>query len=236
MSLVSPPAARRWCLLLLASSYVTCTFQVRPFSNSLESVLVSLCLVLLRRIADKRTRLQVGRKDTGDQSSHLRAFKLNLHMLAALAIVGIFTRPTFVAFALPIGYQTLRLSWQVTDSLVQTIGLLLPPLCTAALAASVLIAADTYYFCGDFSQLVITPYNFVKYNLSTENLADHGIHPKWLHIGVNLPILLGPLFVWLGWCTIYKYVGSSDHRTQHVRFETDILRQSTFSCLGRRLG
>lgn len=179
---------------------------------------------------DKRTRLKVGGKNANDRSSRLfHSLKHDLHFLAVLAVVGIFTRPTFIAFALPIGYQTLQLSCQVAGSPIQAIGLLLPPFYTATLTASVFIAADTYYFRGDFSKLVITPYNFVKYNLSTKNLADHGLHPSWLHVGVNLPMLLGPLFVWFTWCSIYQYVKPSSRRLQKVHFETDILRPSTLS-------
>ena len=161
-----------------------------------------------------------------DLGSHpAYTLKRDLHLLAALAVIGTFTRPTFVAFALPIAYQILRLAYQVAGSPVQAIGLLLPPFCTAAVAASVFIAADTYYFRGDFSKLVITPYNFVKYNLSAENLADHGLHPNWLHVGVNLPMLLGPLFVWFAWCNMCEYV----RRRQKVHFENDVLRQSMTS-------
>ena len=98
------------------------------------------------------------------------------------------------------------------------------------MAASIFIAADTYYFRGDFSKPVITPYNFVKYNLSAENLADHGLHPNWLHVGVNLPMLLGPLFVWFIWRNVYGFVKSSGRRIQKVHFETDILRQCMIYC------
>ena len=230
LTLVSQPAPRRLAQLLLASSYVTCTFQVRPFSNSVESVLVSLCLVLLRQILDKCTRFKAGRDKAEDRGFHSAcAFKRDLHLLATLAVVGTFTRPTFVAFALPIAYQLLRLLYQVTGSLVQTVGLLLPPLCAAVVAAAVFIVADTYYFRGSFAEIVVTPYNFIKYNLSVENLADHGLHPNWLHVGVNLPMLLGPLFVWFIWRNLYEYMRPSARRVQKGHFETDVLRQSMLS-------
>ena len=33
-------------------------------------------------------------------------------------------------------------------------------------------------------------------SLAPENLAEHGIHPRWLHVVVNLPMILGPpLFI-----------------------------------------
>src|ERR1051326_8827216 len=46
---------------------------------------------------------------------------------------------------------------------------------------------------------VITPINNFKYNSSTANLANHGLHPFYQHIVVNLPQLLGPAFPLLLW-------------------------------------
>jgi GPI mannosyltransferase 4 len=39
---------------------------------------------------------------------------------------------------------------------------------------------------------VVTPWNNLRYNISPENLAQHGLHPWYQHILVNLPMLLGP--------------------------------------------
>jgi phosphatidylinositol glycan class Z len=48
-----------------------------------------------------------------------------------------------------------------------------------------------------FSHPVITPLNNLRYNLSTSNLAAHGLHPWYQHILANLPQLLGPGFLLL---------------------------------------
>lgn len=170
-----------------------------------------------------------GKNADNRRSQPTYTLKRDLHLLAVLAIIGTFTRPTFLAFAIPIAYQLVQFCYRVAGSPVRVVRLLLPPFCTALLAAFVFIIADTYYFRGDFSKLVIAPYNFVKYNLSTENLADHGLHPNWLHVGVNLPMLLGPLFVWFTWCSVYEYMKPPRHRIQKVHFETDVLRQSMSS-------
>jgi hypothetical protein len=45
--LVHNPKSRRYALLLLASSHVMHTFQIRPFSNSIEAVLVAMSFVAL---------------------------------------------------------------------------------------------------------------------------------------------------------------------------------------------
>jgi phosphatidylinositol glycan class Z len=63
-------------------------------------------------------------------------------------------------------------------------------------ASVVIILTDTYYFRGNFATLAISPFNFLLYNLSPKNLAEHGIHPRWLHLFVNLPMMVGPL-LWL---------------------------------------
>lgn len=42
---------------------------------------------------------------------------------------------------------------------------------------------------------VITPWNNLMYNLNVDNLAQHGIHPRYTHIAINLPLLYGPLAI-----------------------------------------
>lgn len=39
---------------------------------------------------------------------------------------------------------------------------------------------------------VITPLNNLLYNISPDNLAQHGLHPWYQHLLVNIPLLLGP--------------------------------------------
>lgn len=52
--LVTSPRHRKVALLLLASSYVTWTYQTHTFSNSVETLLVAWSLVLIQRIVDAR--------------------------------------------------------------------------------------------------------------------------------------------------------------------------------------
>lgn len=44
---------------------------------------------------------------------------------------------------------------------------------------------------------IITPVNNLLYNSDSSNLASHGIHPRYQHVLVNLPQLLGPAYVFL---------------------------------------
>ncbi len=92
---------------------------------------------------------------------------------------------------------------------------LLPALPTLILASWALIFIDSSYFSGlsipdivadflhgDLSSMAATPFNSLVYNLSSSNLAEHGLHPRWLHAVVNWPMLFG-VGVWavaeVGW-------------------------------------
>ena len=182
------------------------TFQIRPFSNSIEAVLVALCFVAFRNFVDARQRRR----------------NVHLHILAVLFVIGTFTRVTFIAFALPIGWQIIdRISRsarvQPQTSLWRTRArLLLLPALIATLTSLAFILADTYYFRGDFSTLAITPLNFLLYNLSSKNLAEHGIHPRWLHLFVNLPMMVSPPLLWLAGVAGIQHWGTPTEKSEHV--------------------
>ena len=50
--LVQSTRHRRVAVLLVASSYVTWTYQTHTFSNSVETLVVAWCLVLIERIVE----------------------------------------------------------------------------------------------------------------------------------------------------------------------------------------
>lgn len=107
------------------------------------------------------------------------------------------TRITFLAFVLPIMLSTGLHSVHLASrhgyfSLRHWVQLILAPLCIAMGVLVIIVAIDTVYFRGKMAQIVVTPYNNLLYNLSPENLAEHGLHPRWLHAVVNLPMVVGP--------------------------------------------
>lgn len=72
----------------------------------------------------------------------------------------------------------------------------------------VAVIVDTAYYSGpaatkSFGALyhhvrhapIFTPLNNVLYNTQTTNLAQHGLHPHYQHLFVNLPQLLGPALI-----------------------------------------
>lgn len=67
------------------------------------------------------------------------------------------------------------------------------------LTTAVAIALDTAFYTSQpiswvdiLSRPVITPFNNLLYNISPTNLAQHGLHPWYQHLLVNIPMLLGP--------------------------------------------
>ena len=58
--LIENPRQRRQAILLVASSYVTWTWQVHTFSNANETIVLLWTLVLLNRVREQKVgRLQV---------------------------------------------------------------------------------------------------------------------------------------------------------------------------------
>lgn len=205
--LVSTPSARRLGLLLLASSHVMNTFQARPFSNSIEAVLVALSLLFLHNISLAKTR------DKG----------YFLHLLAITFVTGIFTRPTFLIFGAPIAYQVAFVTFTYARTATGWLRLVVPPSLTAAGTCAAFLVADTLYFRGTLDDPVVTPLNFLLYNFSSQNLAEHGLHPRWLHVFVNFPMLFGP---WITWLTVRTIMDSATlfNEKNYTSFEVDVLR------------
>lgn len=61
--------------------------------------------------------------------------------------------------------------------------------------------------------IVITPLNNLLYNMNVDNLAQHGLHPRYTHFAVNLPLLFGPLavFGFLYMPNVIAKVQNDDH-------------------------
>jgi GPI mannosyltransferase 4 len=169
---------RAVALMLVASSYVTWTYQMHTFSNSIETLVVLWCLVMMCRMKDDTQHTQV---------------RLCV-ALAFLGVLGIFNRITFPAFIIVAGIQLLP------HLFVKPLRI---PIMLLAAAATALVAVrmDSEYYTGarlrfrDLpSKAIITPWNNLIYNIDTSNLAAHGLHPFWQHFAANLPQLIGPAF------------------------------------------
>ena len=231
-------------LLAFGSAWPALLMLSRPFSNSLEAVLLGAALIVT-----------VGSRDRVGAARRWRWFGL-------ITALGVFTRFTFVVFGavLSIWMAVDALGWAVLwrsfrcETLArdrQMWRTLFRNVCggaTAFLAASaVIVLADSLYFetlwltydcpnhgtvvvspvalmrrvvlgdadegtdgravassvglasrvaqAGYAGHLTFTPLNSYRYNADPANLAKHGLHPRWTHVAVNMPLMFGPLAV-----------------------------------------
>lgn len=209
--LIVSPRERTRAIALVASSYVTWTFQMHTFSNSIETLLVLWCIVLMRRIRDN--------------PNHTMASACC--GLAFMCVLGVFNRITFPAFLIVPALELLPHLFKRTlrIPLLVIIGLL-----TLAVAVTV----DTEIYANVRPSIwniadttIFTPLNNLNYNLNPENLATHGLHPYWQHFALNLPQLLGPAIPLLllssrknilFWTSIAGIAALSCFRHQEPRF------------------
>lgn len=177
--------AERWnALVLLSGSYVTLVFYTRTFSNTIEGLLFAGLLVLVSpRLAWSPT----PKKPAPGPWWHS-------WLLGGVVAAGFFNRPTFLAFALVPLFL-----WSICGatnpgfkSLTKDALELLPG---ATLVAAVFVAVDSWYFSSPSrsTTLVLTPANFLYYNLDPQNLARHGTHMRLTHLAVNGFLLFGML-------------------------------------------
>lgn len=110
--LIHSPRHRRVAVILVASSYVTWTYQTHTFSNAIETLVVAWSMVLIQRIVDspvggfpgehecKWERTMVKANGEQQQSSLLAST-----VLGVVAVFGLFNRITFPAFLLVPGIR-----------------------------------------------------------------------------------------------------------------------------------
>ncbi|KAF5272001.1 hypothetical protein FQR65_LT04982 [Abscondita terminalis] len=208
--------------LILSTSYIMIVYATRTFSNTIELILFSLLLYyvaesLIFSNINVRQREYINKRYRAAETAVERAkfHKLRLYLendslrsyfiIATIATAGFFNRPTFAAYAIPpvffwlyrgIGFKSIA-SLQFH---VRTIAFLISTVPTILF----FVMIDSFYYgyltWGEIGVLevsvenfVVTPWNFVKYNINPTNLAEHGLHPHYLHGLVNIPLLFGVL-------------------------------------------
>lgn len=125
--------------------------------------------------------------------------------IAIATVSGFFNRPTFILFAVtPLFYWFQRgLNVKATylkDFHIRIFVFLfycIPVVCFFIYFDSVYYGYITW---GEMLNLrissdnfVVTPLNFIKYNIKPTNLSKHGIHPRFLHFLINIPLLFNVL-------------------------------------------
>lgn len=112
--LIQSQRHRRLAVLLVASSYVTWTFQTHTFSNSIETLVVAWSLVLIERIvANPVSAENLGRHERMlADATQQRGSVLASTVLGIVAVFGVFNRITFPAFLLIPGIRLLPYYWK----------------------------------------------------------------------------------------------------------------------------
>jgi GPI mannosyltransferase 4 len=211
-------------LLALSSSWIMLTFGIRSFSNSIEMALISTLLwlvsdsmVLSNTVIYQKEYLE----DKYDQAEKIvdrvNYFKMKMSLpqhsynkcalLSTLCVIGIFNRPTFILFGLPIIFH-----WMIRGFGSRSVSFLdfnirmllfilsgLPAFVAIVIIDSIfygyLSLAQIYIMDISIDSFLVTPVNFIRYNINPENTSQHGEHPKWLHFLVNIPLLFNILGV-----------------------------------------
>ncbi|XP_011866784.1 PREDICTED: GPI mannosyltransferase 4 [Vollenhovia emeryi] len=223
-------------LVTYASSYVMLTYATRTLSNSIELVLtaallyfVSRCMAYSEKVVWQSDYLSEKYSEATTTVDRVKYYKLrallpshslnDCFVLATITVIGIFNRPTFIAFAfVPIFFWLQRgLNSKSVGFRDFHIRMFVFILCGLP-AAMFFILVDSFYFgyltMGEIGQLeiginnfVVTPVNFLKYNANVKNLETHGLHPRFLHFLVNIPLLFNVLGI-IGLLTLVKMIRS----------------------------
>uniref|UniRef100_A0A1B0GHJ2 Mannosyltransferase n=1 Tax=Lutzomyia longipalpis TaxID=7200 RepID=A0A1B0GHJ2_LUTLO len=209
-------------LLMLGSSYVMLVFGTRTFSNTVEMILVAilLCFVsecmLLSNTVIKQTEILYDKYQEATKIvEKVKIFKLKsalpahsfnrCFLIASLCVVGVFNRPTFLFFGMPIvffwllrglGTKTITfLDFNVRVGLFVLSAVPVLLLCTLvdSLYFGYLTLEEVEKLDIGINNFVFTPLNFIRYNINPSNTALHGIHPWYLHVLVNIPLLFNVL-------------------------------------------
>lgn len=226
--LIQSPRHRRVAVLLVASSYVTWTYQTHTFSNSVETLVVAWSLVLIERIVDNPVSPTFEREPLG--AIH-KQWAANISLVAAIFFSdlddpwdhcglwhfqpyyfpGVFVDPRNQINTLLLEqvskttYPTISEEKEALANAFLTRPLSFVPVVISGLfTTAIAIALDTAFYTSHsiswadvLWRPVITPLNNLLYNASSANLAQHGLHPWYQHLLVNIPQLLGPAAILL---------------------------------------
>ncbi|KOG96646.1 glycosylphosphatidylinositol-alpha 1,2 mannosyltransferase [Saccharomyces eubayanus] len=156
---------------LFLTSYVTWTYQIHTFSNSVETIILMNTLIVMESIANAKN---------AEKNSYKKSV-----LLGFMISLGVFNRVTFPAFLL---LPCLILFWKFYRTHWRSIAMLS---LSFLISSCLIVLIDTKIFSNG-KGFIITPWNNLKYNINIKNLQLHGLHSRYTHLLVNLPQMLGP--------------------------------------------
>lgn len=209
-------------LTMLSSCYVMFIYGTRTFSNTMEMSLLSILLYLVAESQAHSKEVIAQDEYLTDRYNKskvvvdkVRFYKLKMllpshslrHCIAisVITVMGVFNRPTFIAFALcPIFFWFHRGLGSKSVGFTQFHYRMLLFLFCSAVTVVLFIVIDSMYFGYltmaeimkmdiSMKNFVVTPLNFIRYNMDVKKLSEHGLHPRSLHLLVNIPLLYNVL-------------------------------------------
>ncbi|XP_050345083.1 GPI mannosyltransferase 4 isoform X1 [Nymphalis io] len=242
-------------LNIFATSYVILVYCCRSFSNAFEMIFFSILLFLVAECMFKsdvviyhNEFLNEKYKQAKTIVEKVKIYKLTTHLpdhslnhvipIATIVVIGIFNRPTFIGFAFPPLFFWLHrgLGSKVVgfkDFHYRIFVLLFCGIPSTLL----LILVDSGYYgyltMADIESLklswnnwVVTPLNFLRYNSDKRNLIEHGLHPRWLHIAVNVPLLfnvIGLMAFFTILIHVYRFVRGQYSKLPRIQSITGLM-------------
>lgn len=211
-------------ILILATSYVILIYGTRTFSNTFELVFFSILLyyvadsmtfstILIKQQEYLNKRYEKSKTNLERAKIHklrmlLSPYSLrNCLQISTITVVGFFNRPTFLAFAVcpvffwlyrGIGFKSvasMQFHYRIFFLLLSSIPTIILFIIIDSFYYGYLSLAEIEFFTVNINNFVFTPLNFLKYNVDKKNLEIHGLHPHYLHLTVNLPLLFNILVV-----------------------------------------
>lgn len=185
------------------TSYITLVHQSHTFSNSLETLLLLVTVMIINDLRFELEALDPKR------CNHQKLFCLGI-----LVSIGIFNRVTFAAFLILPSIFVWKYIWRFKFGVLSgSLGF--------TLSSLGLIYIDTVTYTKQFNMqnLIITPLNSLAYNTDRNNLALHGIHLYYTHIIINFPQMLGPGIIFL----LYKFKNSYFKTTPFLTMVSGLL-------------
>ena len=209
-------------VLILASSWPCLVFGIRPFTNTLEAMCLSILLVLVNL---EITRIQ-----------NTKCNLLGPVFVGMICSIGLFVRFTFAFFAFPSVLVLLWHKWKRRRDLRYFICVIAWISAAFIATSAIFILIDAQYYSSQVDDghanknsadiwRYIAPLNSFLYNSKSTNLAEHGLHPRVTHALVNMPMLFGPLVIfWYG--SIFQLI-SKKNRNYSAKSQTSSMIDMT---------
>lgn len=184
---IPPKINKEKSMHFIWTSYITLVYQSHCFSNTIETWLVLLAVVMLSDL-----------QDIGSSRVFTKAEGKHIFLLGVLFSIGVFNRVTFPCFVIIPSYFLLkRILNDIKNGFFFGLGL--------SVMSLILIFLDSYLFENsmqtwsvfDARSFTVTPLNNILYNSNFNNLTSHGYHPYYTHLLVNLPLMFGPGLIML---------------------------------------